>query len=478
MGARRVADRAKHATVAEPWQKKSGAPGDVQHQACRAPGTSSPRRPAAAGPPRSRRLAGGGRGLRPEQLRRPARRPGDRIGHGLLLRGGAVPGRGRVRHRASRSAGAAPWRAAPTGGRAAAGRPLDGRGAARAALGAGGGPSRVRGALRPARTGAPGAGGCVAGRRGRSARNSGVGGPQRRARWASGAHLARRRVPRCLGGERRCGADHRPVGSAAGPHRPCAARSRSAARPLRASAVQRRERPRAGGGRAVIRFVLHRPRSSQNIGAAARALANTGAGTLWTVEPIGFDRAQAAKLAAGADRVLEGMRVVRTLDEALEDCVDVVMTTGRPVPGALDPRATARRLLDSAGEGALVFGDEVTGLTNREPRRAGAVATIPTAQTSSLNLAQAVLVFGYELLLARATVKAPPAPERPLADEKLLALLRKRAGELLSRVGFLNPQQPDRALDELLQLPRRGRATQREIEMLLGVLEQIARNVH
>src|SRR5438552_13867678 len=91
-------------------------------------------------------------------------------------------------------------------------------------------------------------------------------------------------------------------------------------------------RPWHNGG---VRFVLHRPRSSQNIGAAARALANTGAGTLWTVEPIGFDRAQAAKLAAGADRVLEGMRVVRTLDEALEDCVDVVMTTGRPVPGAL-----------------------------------------------------------------------------------------------------------------------------------------------
>src|SRR5207248_6820462 len=136
-------------------------------------------------------------------------------------------------------------------------------------------------------------------------------------------------------------------------------------------------RPWHNGG---VRFVLHRPRSSQNIGAAARALANTGAGALWTVEPIGFDRSQAAKLAAGADEVLEGMRVVRTLDEALEGCVDVVMTTGRPVPGALDPGATARRLLESPGEAALVFGDEVNGLTNRELRRASALATIPTAR--------------------------------------------------------------------------------------------------
>ncbi len=227
----------------------------------------------------------------------------------------------------------------------------------------------------------------------------------------------------------------------------------------------------------MIRFVLHRPRSSQNIGSAARALANTGAGALWVVEPLGFDRAQAAKLAAGADHVLEGMRVVRTLEEAVEDCVDVVMTTGRPVAGAIDPRAAAQRLLGAAGEAALVFGDEVNGLTNRELRRAGAVATIPTAEKSSLNLAQAVLVFGYEVLLGRGTAKPAHEAERPLADEKILALLRKRAGELLARVGFLNPQQPDRALDELLQLSRRARANRREVEMLLAALDQIGRNL-
>src|SRR5262245_30416027 len=196
-----------------------------------------------------------------------------------------------------------------------------------------------------------------------------------------------------------------------------------------------RGRGRTAPGGAVIRFVLHRPRSSQNIGAAARALANTGAGRLWTVEPLGFDRAQAAKLASGANQVLDSMRVVRTLEEAIEDCVDVVMTTGRPVEGALSPHAAAERLLEAPGEAALVFGDEVNGLTNRELRRANAVATIPTAQKSSLNLSQAVLVFGYEVLLARGTGREPPAAQPPLADEKLLAMLRLRARELLSRVG-------------------------------------------
>ena len=148
-----------------------------------------------------------------------------------------------------------------------------------------------------------------------------------------------------------------------------------------------------------LRFVLNRPRSSQNIGAAARALANTGAGALWVVEPLGFDRAQAAKLAAGADEILERMRVVRTLDEALGDCLDVVMTTGR-------------------------------------------------------------------------TVAAPPEPQ---ADERLLSLLRDRARALLLASGFLNPQQPDLVLDELVSLLRRARPARREVELLLAAIAQLER---
>jgi len=221
--------------------------------------------------------------------------------------------------------------------------------------------------------------------------------------------------------------------------------------------------------------VLHRPRSSQNIGAAARALANTSAGALWVVEPLGFDRAQAAKLAAGADEVLERMRVVRTLEEALGDCLDVVMTTGRPVPGALSAEEAARRLLSCPGECALVFGDEVRGLPNRELRRAGAVATIPTAAKSSLNLAQAVMIFGYEILKARGTAAMAETSAQPLADERLVGLLREKARALLLASGFLNPQQPDLVLEEILSLLRRGRPTRREIELLLAAVTQLER---
>jgi len=221
--------------------------------------------------------------------------------------------------------------------------------------------------------------------------------------------------------------------------------------------------------------VLHRPRSSQNIGAAARALANTGGGALWIVEPLGFDRAQAAKLAAGADDVLEAMRVVRTLDEALGDCIDVVMTTGRETPGAISPEAAAARLLAAPGPAALVFGDEVRGLTNQDLRRAAAVTTIPTALKSSLNLAQAVMVYGYEVLKARGAAPSPATPPQPLADERLLTLLRDRSRSLFLTAGFLNPQQPDMVLDELFALLRRAHPTKREAELLLAALSQLDR---
>ena len=247
----------------------------------------------------------------------------------------------------------------------------------------------------------------------------------------------------------------------------------------------------------MIRFVLHRPRSSQNIGSAARALANTGAGELWVVEPEQYDRAQAARLAAGADEQLDRMQVVPELDQALADCVDVVMTTGRVLEGvpSLDPEGAARRLLEAGGTVALVFGDEVRGLDNQHLRRAGALATIPTVDKASINLAQSVLIFAYEIMRRRGNgragghgavtagakhpTRAPDDPrgasEAEVAPEKLVQLLRDRARELLLREGFLNPQQPDVILDELVRLLRRGKPTRREIELLLGATAQLAR---
>jgi TrmH family RNA methyltransferase len=168
------------------------------------------------------------------------------------------------------------------------------------------------------------------------------------------------------------------------------------------------------------------------------------------------------------------MKVVRTLAEALADCVDVVMTTGRTIKGSIEPRDTAQRLLATTGECALVFGDEVNGLPAAELRRANAIATIPTAEKSSLNLAQAVMVFGYEILKSRGVPRTEPPAAEP-ATEDLLSRLRDAARALLLRARFLNPQQPDKVLDELFSVLRRARPSKREIEMLLAAIAQLSR---
>jgi len=68
-----------------------------------------------------------------------------------------------------------------------------------------------------------------------------------------------------------------------------------------------------------------------------------------------------------------------------------------------------------------------------------------------------------------------PPPLDPPADEQLLSLLRERARELLLAAGFLNPQQPDKVLDELLSLLRRAAPTRREAELLLAAAAQVDR---
>lgn len=223
-----------------------------------------------------------------------------------------------------------------------------------------------------------------------------------------------------------------------------------------------------------IRFVLNRPKRSENIGAAARALANTGAGELWLVAPRAWDQEVAAKVATrGARHVLDAMRVVDTLDEALAGCIDVVMTSGRSLRGALHPSQAAQRLVLAPGPVGLVFGDEQNGLDNLTLRRASVAATIPTVEKSSLNLAQAVLLFAWEVQQAGSVTPLPPAPPRPLADGRHLAIFRERSLVALRRAGLVARHNPDRVVDDVLRVLQRARATTREVRLLLALIRNL-----
>jgi len=156
-----------------------------------------------------------------------------------------------------------------------------------------------------------------------------------------------------------------------------------------------------------IRFVLVGSESAGNIGAAARAIKTMGMSELWLVQPVTDPRAAEARfLAHNAEDMLESVRVVNSLDEALAETAYSVATSQRPRrPGV--PYYTAAEVAPLALERAagrpvaLVFGRESSGLTNEELARCSVLSTIPAAtRVPSLNVAQAVMVYAYELYQA------------------------------------------------------------------------------
>src|SRR6185437_3044264 len=92
--------------------------------------------------------------------------------------------------------------------------------------------------------------------------------------------------------------------------------------------------------------VLVEPQLGENIGAAARAMANFGLGRLRLVKPReGWPNPQAVKMASGADRVLDDVGLYDTLEAAIADCTLVFATTARA-------HDQAKPVVDAAGAAA------------------------------------------------------------------------------------------------------------------------------
>lgn len=229
---------------------------------------------------------------------------------------------------------------------------------------------------------------------------------------------------------------------------------------------------------ARIRVVLVRPRDAGNVGAAARAMKNTGLARLVLVAPPALDHARAAALAVHAHDVLAARTTCESLADAVADCGLVVGTSGRRTAvgaGALTPHALAPEILRVAlvSEVALVFGPEDHGLPNHELDLCQRVITIPTsAAYASLNLAQAVLLCGYELLLADAL---PPAgAARTLAPQERRELLYAKLETALSAIGFLKRDSAEHVMRRLRRMLGRADLDDEEVQILLGLARQIA----
>ena len=230
---------------------------------------------------------------------------------------------------------------------------------------------------------------------------------------------------------------------------------------------------------ANIAFVLVRPLQAGNVGAAARALKNMGLSDLRLVASRVAEGARAAAvMAVHGDDVLRNARRYLKLGDALADCSIVAGTTCRPGlyrSGAIALREAAAELVAEAGANrvAIVFGPEDTGLENRELKLCQRLITIPTAPAyPSLNLAQAVMLVAYELMMASGTARTMPAPVPRAAAMNVEAML-ERMGEALVSIGFLPEENPDHIMFALRAILGRAGVNERELDILSGMARQI-----
>jgi tRNA/rRNA methyltransferase len=208
-------------------------------------------------------------------------------------------------------------------------------------------------------------------------------------------------------------------------------------------------------------------------------MANFGVDRLVVSDAQIEDWDAAAKLAVHSGHVLGNLERTSTLPEAVTGAVYACGTTFRSQVGAryaLSPEAGVERLRAEAKRGpvALVLGGERRGLSDEELVACDDFLTIPTdARQPSMNLAQATTVLLY--LLAREGASfVEPEPE-PAARIQTVQALETVMRDGLSRAGFLNPQSPEAVLQELVHVLRRGRPSQREVELWTGAFRQVVR---
>jgi|SRR6185312_316051 len=229
-----------------------------------------------------------------------------------------------------------------------------------------------------------------------------------------------------------------------------------------------------------VRIVLVETSHPGNIGAAARAMKTMCLTDLVLVNPAEFPHADASARASGAVDVLERARVVKTLDEALAGCTLVAGTSARQRglgPPVLAPRECLIRVHAAAAAGqetALVFGRERIGLTNEELGRCHILVNIPSnPDYSSLNIAAAVQVLGYEFVLAQDGVPvASEADETPATAEEMEKLFEHIETAALE-TGFLDPANPKHLMRRIRRLFHRAQPDQNEVHILRGLLSAL-----
>jgi tRNA/rRNA methyltransferase len=228
-------------------------------------------------------------------------------------------------------------------------------------------------------------------------------------------------------------------------------------------------------------IVLVEPQLGENIGAAARVMANFGLGQLRLVRPRdGWPNIHAHRSASGADRILERAALFDTVEAAIADCTVVLATTARAHDQAkpvLGPDEAAAFLAPhvAAGESvAVLFGRERYGLENHEVALADRVVTFPVNPAfASLNLAQAVALVAYEWFKHASDGALPftmPQKSEPARKQQIEAFFANLE-RALDAIEYFRPlDKRATMLVNLRNIFARMQPTQQDIQTLHGIV--------
>jgi tRNA (cytidine32/uridine32-2'-O)-methyltransferase len=230
-----------------------------------------------------------------------------------------------------------------------------------------------------------------------------------------------------------------------------------------------------------IRIVLCQTSHPGNIGAVARAMKNMGLSELHLVKPCEYRDYEAYARASGADDLLDTAVVHQDLQSAINDCGLVFGTSARPrhVPFMpLEPRECAAQSVNAARAGnrvAILFGSERTGLQNDELLKCHHLVTIPTSdEYSSLNIAMAVQIIAYELLLATRNERSSSvATKEPLATSEELERLYEHLSHVLEGTHFRDHSRSSHVMAKVRRIFNRAQIDQNEMRILRGILSAV-----
>ncbi|NCG31894.1 MAG: TrmJ/YjtD family RNA methyltransferase [Proteobacteria bacterium] len=224
--------------------------------------------------------------------------------------------------------------------------------------------------------------------------------------------------------------------------------------------------------------VLDHPKDLVNIAGVIRVMMNFGIPSLRLVNPDEFDGWRIGGIAHRSEHIVEAATIHDTLADAVSDVSFIVGTTARARTAGrayVRPREAAERVSERLKEGkvAILMGREDRGLTNEGLDLCHAVTIIPTdPDYSSLNLAQAFLVLGYEMCMAadggEDELPVGRRATRPPTQEELETTFEViEAG--LGLIEFFKAREPAAVMRTLRTIIMRAEPDLREAKLLRGI---------